>query len=70
VSSAVVIPARLALDEIGDDVFVNREPTDPHHVFGGLVVAHALRAAAATVARPPCSLHASFVSAGAFGGDA
>jgi acyl-CoA thioesterase II len=68
VSGSVVLAARLALDEPEVDVFVNREPTDEHHVFGGLVVAHALGAAAATVdGRLPCSLHASFVVAGAGG---
>lgn len=64
------IAERLALDPAGDaaDAFVNREPTDPHHVFGGLVVAHALSAAWATVeGRGPCSLHASFVVAGTGG---
>jgi len=61
----MVLTGRLALDRVDDDMFVNREPTDEHHVFGGLVVAHALGAATATVeGRLPCSLHASFVVAG------
>jgi acyl-CoA thioesterase-2 len=61
----MVLIGRLALERVDDDVFVNREPTDEHHVFGGLVVAHALGAATATVdGRLPCSLHASFVVAG------
>jgi acyl-CoA thioesterase-2 len=62
----MVLAGRLALDAVERDVFVNREATDEHHVFGGLVVAHALGAAARTVDdRLPCSLHASFVVAGA-----
>jgi acyl-CoA thioesterase-2 len=64
----VGLAERLALDAVGDDAFLNVEPTDPNHVFGGLVVAQALRAASATVVdRLPCSLHASFVVAGAGG---
>src|SRR4029079_16544514 len=42
VFGSMVLIGRLALDRVDDDVFVNREPTDEHHVFGGLVVAHAL----------------------------
>src|SRR4051812_2912548 len=65
VFGSMVLTGRLVLDRVEDDVFVNREPTDEHHVFGGLVVAHALGAATATVeGRLPCSLHASFVVAG------
>jgi acyl-CoA thioesterase-2 len=63
------VAEQLALDVIDDDVFTNREPTNPVHVFGGLLVGQALRAACITVAgaRQPCSLHASFVVAGTGG---
>lgn len=56
----------LALDPRGDGRFVSREPADRHHVFGGLLLAQALRAATRTVDpdRPVHALHASFVSAG------
>jgi acyl-CoA thioesterase-2 len=49
-----------------DDVFVSREPCERGHVFGGLVVAQAARAAQLTVTgdRPMHSLHASFLVAG------
>lgn len=62
---------RLELDEVGDDRFVSRAVIDPHHVFGGLLIGQALRAAALTVGphRPAHSLHASFVAAGS-GGEA
>jgi acyl-CoA thioesterase-2 len=64
----VGVAERLALDVVGDDVFTNVEPTDPHHVFGGMLVGQALRAAALTVdGRNPCSMHASFVVAGTGG---
>ena len=58
---------RLALVDEGDDRFISRDPTDPFHVFGGLLVAQALRAAAATATpgQRAHSLHASFVAAGA-----
>lgn len=61
--------SRLALDEAGADVFISHEPTDPMHVFGGLVVAQALRAAALTVpaGRSAHALHASFVVRGTGG---
>jgi acyl-CoA thioesterase-2 len=57
---------RLALDHVGDDVFVGHNVGGDSHVFGGLLVAQALRAAHLTVAsgRRPHSLHASFVVAG------
>ncbi|MGD9997799.1 MAG: acyl-CoA thioesterase [Ilumatobacteraceae bacterium] len=57
---------RLALIEDGDGAFSSAAPTERHHVFGGLLVAQALRAAQTTVGetRPVHSLHASFVSAG------
>ena len=57
---------RLALDEIDDHTFTSRHPTDPGHVFGGLLIGQALRAAHLTVAngRSAHSLHASFVAAG------
>lgn len=57
---------RLALEEVDDHTFTSREPTDPRHVFGGLLIAQALRAAQLTVpaGRSVHSLHASFVLAG------
>ena len=57
--------ALLAEDERGD-VFVSRDPADAEHVFGGLLIGQALRAASLTVPgdRPAHSLHASFVAAG------
>jgi len=60
---------RLALDDESADAFVSRDPPDRRHVFGGLLVAQALRAAAQTVdpARTAHSLHASFLVAGAGG---
>lgn len=53
----------------GEDAFVGAQPTDPRHVFGGLLIGQALRAAQSTVAptRPAHSLHASFVVAGTGG---
>ncbi|MCU1502732.1 MAG: acyl-CoA thioesterase [Ilumatobacteraceae bacterium] len=60
--------ARLALDELGDDQFESHEPAESRHVFGGLLIAQALRAAQLTVTgRPAHSLHASFVLAGTGG---
>ena len=57
---------RLALAEDGTDVFVSLAPTDRRHVFGGLLIGQALRAAQLTVeGRTAHSLHASFVVAGA-----
>ncbi|CAN5748559.1 acyl-CoA thioesterase II [soil metagenome] len=62
---------RLALDPVDDDidVFVSRRPPNPRHVFGGLLIGQALRAAALTVPsdRTAHALHASFVEAGAGG---
>ena len=60
---------RLALDETSTDVFESHEPTDERHVFGGLLIGQALRAAQLTVdgGRPVHSLHASFVVAGVGG---
>ena len=62
---------RLELDDVGEDTYVSRAAIDPHHVFGGLLIAQALRAAALTVGphRPAHSVHASFVAAGT-GGEA
>ena len=64
-----MIDERLALDDAGDDTFVSRAEIDAHHVFGGLLIAQALRAAATTVGaeRPAYSLHASFIASGAGG---
>lgn len=61
--------SRLALDEAGDDNFVSHDPPDAFHVFGGLVVGQALRAAALTVpaGRAAHALHASFVVRGTGG---
>ena len=62
---------RLAVDEVSGAAgrFVSRRPPDPQHVFGGLLVAQALRSAQMTVRgdRGAHSLHASFVRAGAGG---
>jgi acyl-CoA thioesterase II len=57
---------RLALVAEPDDNFVSVSPTDARHVFGGLLIGQALRAAQLTVdpSRPAHSLHASFVVAG------
>ena len=50
----------------GADTWEGAEPVDGGHVFGGLLVAQALRAATQTVAveKTVHSLHASFVAAG------
>jgi acyl-CoA thioesterase-2 len=63
------VEERLAIDECGDDCFVSHADIDPHHVFGGLLIAQALRAAAMTVGtdRTAYSLHASFVASGTGG---
>lgn len=60
-----MITEHLALDGEGP-TFTSRQPTDPTHIFGGLVVAQALGAATATVprARAAHSLHASFLTGG------
>ena len=60
---------RLALDAVADDRFVSARPTEGPHVFGGLLIGQALRAAALTVDRhqPARSLHASFLVAGTGG---
>lgn len=60
---------RLALDDLGDDAFVSRDPISVRHVFGGLLIGQSLRAAQLTVTaeRPVHSLHASFVAAGTGG---
>lgn len=60
---------RLALTPLGSDRFVSAQPTEPGHVFGGLLIGQALRAGQLTVpddggVRPVHVLHASFVSAG------
>ena len=62
---------RLALDEVErveeTHHFVSHFPADRRHVFGGLLIAQALRAARLTVpaGRSVHSLHASFVTGGA-----
>lgn len=63
---------RLALDPVADDagdVFLSRHPTERGHVYGGLLIGQAARAAQATVddGRPIHALHASFVLAGTGG---
>jgi acyl-CoA thioesterase-2 len=60
---------RLALVETGADTYETLDATEGTHVFGGQLVAQALRAAALTVdpTREVHSLHATFVSAGAGG---
>jgi acyl-CoA thioesterase-2 len=59
---------RLALDEKPGGVFVSRRPPERRHVFGGLLIGQALRAASLTVTgRPAHSLHASFLVAGTGG---
>jgi len=57
---------RLALEPVGDDAFESRDPADAHHVFGGWLLAQALRAATTTVdpERHAIAVHASFVVAG------
>ncbi len=62
---------RLALADTGDDVFETATPPEPGHVFGGLLIGQALRAAQLTVPddRAAHSLHLSFAVAGT-GGEA
>jgi acyl-CoA thioesterase II len=57
---------RLALDEVAPDVFASRETPAKGHVFGGLLIGQALRAAQLTVGpdKPAHSLHLSFALAG------
>ncbi len=57
---------RLALDPSGTDQLTSRDPADARHVYGGWLIAQALRAAASTVAadRHAIAVHASFVVAG------
>lgn len=63
------IVARLRLDTVDSVTFRSHDPADDRHVFGGLLVGQALRAAQLTVDddRPVHSLHASFVVAGVGG---
>lgn len=67
--STASLATRLALVAHDDDHFVSAQPTDGPHVFGGLLVGQALRAAALTVpdGKPARSLHASFLVAGTGG---
>ncbi len=62
----VSMVTRLALDDLGHDRFRSATATDHGHVFGGLLVGQAVRAAQRTVPAedPIRSLHASFVLAG------
>ena len=64
---AATMADRLALDGDGDS-FHSTYPTDERHVFGGLLIGQALRAAQLTVeGRGAHSLHASFIQAGVGG---
>jgi acyl-CoA thioesterase-2 len=59
------IGEHLELDPAGEDEFVGRETGGNRHLFGGLLIAQALRAATLTVgARPARSIHSSFLVAG------
>ncbi len=60
------IATQLALELVGVDVFVGASELDEGRVFGGLMIAHALRAAHATVpdGRIAHSLQCAFVRAG------
>jgi acyl-CoA thioesterase-2 len=60
---------RLALDEVDTDRYITRETPAAGHVFGGLLVGQALRAAQLTVddGKPAHSLHLSFALAGTGG---
>jgi acyl-CoA thioesterase-2 len=62
---------RLALDEVEPDVFATHHTPAPGHVFGGLLIGQALRAAQLTVGddKPAHSLHLSFAVAGTGGED-
>ena len=62
---------RLALDEAEPDVFVTAETPAGGHVFGGLLIGQALRAAQLTVGEGKAShsLHLSFAVAGTGGED-
>jgi acyl-CoA thioesterase-2 len=62
---------RLALDEVAADTYETRDTPAPGHVFGGLLIGQALRAAQLTVDddKPAHSLHLSFALAGT-GGEA
>ncbi|MCB1001590.1 MAG: thioesterase family protein [Acidimicrobiales bacterium] len=65
--AAPTMADRLALVPLPDepDVFASREPCDRGHVFGGLLIGQAARAAQLTAGdRPMHSLHASFLVAG------
>ncbi len=66
---ADTLAGRLSIDQVDSDVWHSRDPADRRHVFGGLLVAQALRAGQFTVAadRNVHSLHASFVSGGVGG---
>lgn len=60
---------RLALDEVEPDVFVTHETPARGHVFGGLLIGQALRAAQLTVGghKASHSLHLNFALAGTGG---
>jgi acyl-CoA thioesterase-2 len=60
------IATQLALESIGPDVYVGASQLDEGRVFGGLMIAHALRAAHSTVpaGRIAHSLQSAFVRAG------
>jgi acyl-CoA thioesterase II len=60
---------RLALDEVGPDVFASHDTPAAGHVFGGLLIGQALRAAQLSVGedKPAHSLHLSFLVGGTGG---
>jgi acyl-CoA thioesterase-2 len=60
---------RLALDEVAPGIYQSSETPPPGHVFGGMVIAQALRAAQLSVGddKPAHSLHLSFAVAGTGG---
>ncbi len=63
---ATTMAERLALEASGPDELRSRDPADARHVYGGWLIAQALRAAGTTVDpdRHAIALHASFVVAG------
>ena len=64
--STTMLLERLKLEEIGDDIFqANGQLDSGDHLFGGIVLAQGLAAAARTVSdRDPHSIHAQFLHRG------
>lgn len=59
------IGEHLELEPVREDEFVGRQSGGTSHLFGGLLIAQALRAATLTVGvRPARSIHSSFLVAG------